>query len=761
MIEIPKKLKDLSFVLIGQYVDKKMTFGTGKNPAQKGWQKKTIKANNLELIKHLEQKFNYGVSCGDKSIITKDGETYFLIVIDFDKKEIQDQLINKFPETFTTTSGSSKDCVHLWFASDNDKSFKILDEKRETLIDVQGTGKQIIAPGSKHQSGSTYKILKDIDFAFVPYSEIEALLKPLDKSPKKPIKPKKEYSPKGMSGDIIQDIYNSVSMEQVLTEIGIDTSKNPTNCFLHSSNGGKCFLVNEETCKCYHCDGSWNKFSLIREAKNLTDKETFDWFAEKAGKTEELQKSRSEYSKKNSKKSLDSIFSRRGQIERFWNIQPFFYDKSKIFWLWNKESFCWEKSDEVDYLNSIQDLLGVETIDSKARTELIEGFKQIGRKNKPRDIKKSWVQFKDKIYDVKTGEIFEASPKYFVTNPINWKIGNSEETPIIDKLFEEWVGSSYKKSLYEFIAYSISLDKFMQRIFAFCGGGSNGKGTFIKLCYKFLGEQNCVASEIKSISENRFETARIYKKLLCVMGEVSYDDLKNTNQIKKIAGEDKLTFEFKGKDGITDDNTATCVCLTNSLPTTPDKSLGFYRKWFIIDFPNQFSGVKTDIIKKIPDAEFENLAKKSLRILKELYANPKFYNEGNFEDREKKYEERSNPVIQFVEEACVEEEGVKTLLRDFTNSCNDYLKKKKLRILTAKQIGKTLREEGFLVGNRTIDGHSAVVILNIKLSKLLKLSKSELELHREMNKDYDSFDSNNSFCDINFNELNLEDELNE
>ncbi|GAH99231.1 unnamed protein product, partial [marine sediment metagenome] len=45
------------------------------------------------------------------------------------------------------------------------------------------------------------------------------------------------------------------------------------------------------------------------------------------------------------------------------------------------------------------------------------------------------------------------------------------------------------------------------RLIALCGGGSNGKGTFIKLKYKFLGEGNYVSSEIKSLSEDRFEPA--------------------------------------------------------------------------------------------------------------------------------------------------------------------------------------------------------------------------------------------------------------
>jgi len=449
------------------------------------------------------------------------------------------------------------------------------------------------------------------------------------------------------------------------------------------------------------------------------------------------------------------IFTRRGQIESFWEKIPFFYDSAKIFWLWNEEDKKWERKDEVDLLNSIQELYGIETISSKSKSELIEGFKQIGRKKIPEPMDKHWVQFKDKIYDVKTNESFDASPKYFVTNPIPYKIGESEETPLIDKYFSEWVKEDYKETLYQIIAYTICLNKFMQRIFALVGGGSNGKGTYSKLLKKFIGIDNCVSSEIKALSENQFEPSVLYRKLLCVMGEVSQDDLRNTNMLKKIAGEDMLSFQFKGKDSFTDENTATCLCLTNGLPTTPDKTIGFYRKWLIIEFPNQFKEIKEDLIEKIPEEEFENLAKKSLRILKELYDDPKFKNEGNFEERMNKYESHSNPVMRFVEQFCDENPGEMTVLRDFTNKINEYLKVNHLRTLTATQISSCLRKEGFEVGNRripTVDFEeriSARVILNLsintqKLSLLSKLSIFQLDTICNTTSNLDSNDSNDS-----------------
>ncbi len=442
-------------------------------------------------------------------------------------------------------------------------------------------------------------------------------------------------------------------------------------------------------------------------------------------------------------------FTRRGQIEAFWEKEPFFYDSAKLFWRWNREEYKWVLSDEVDFCNLIYDTLGIETINSKAKAELVEGFKQIGRRHQPKEIEKRWVQYKNKIYDGRTGkELFEASPEYFVTNPIPWEVGKSEDTPTMDKIFAEWVDPKYVDTLFEIIAYNTCLDKYMQMLFGLCGGGSNGKGTYMKVNYKFLGKENCVSSEIKALSEDRFEPAVLYRKLLCVMGEVSHSDLRNTNMLKKLGGEDPISFQFKGKTPFTGENTTTIACLTNSMPITPDKSIGFYRKWMLIDFPNQFDIVKGNFIDRIPEVEFNNLAKKSLRILKELYERQEFTNGGTFEDRAKRYEERSNPVMRFVEEFCEEEPGQRISLRDFTNHLNKHIKIQKLRPLSAIQIGKILRNEGFVVGARNNKGVSEVSISNIMFKNYPNYPNypnSESIPYVELTQNLDSLDSSNSF----------------
>jgi len=403
-----------------------------------------------------------------------------------------------------------------------------------------------------------------------------------------------------------------------------------------------------------------------------------------------------------------NIFTAEGQSKQFYKDQPYFYDSVKTFHLWNKEDGCWDACDEIDMFNKLKAKIpNADTINSKTKSEILTALKQFGRTKKPKDIPKTWIQFKNKIVDIVSGEEFEPTPEYFTTNPLPYNISDDPSTPTIDRLIHEWVvddisqDETYVRTMKEIIAYTVCSDQFLQRMFAFCGAGMNGKGTFLKLLTKFMGTKNYCSSDIKVLSTNNFETAALYKKLGCIMGEVDASDLKNTNTIKKLSGEDDMRFEFKGKGSFTEESITTCLIATNSMPTTPDKSMGFYRRWLIIDFPHQFS-VKRDLIGQIPEEEFENLGRCCLNLLKEMQETNKITNEGDLKQREERFEERSNPIMKFIETQCEEDMTSRIEIREFCNLFNNYLKSKHLRIISPKVITKMLKEEGFEVSPRKI-----------------------------------------------------------
>lgn len=377
------------------------------------------------------------------------------------------------------------------------------------------------------------------------------------------------------------------------------------------------------------------------------------------------------------KQLVKNYVDMRHLAQQFLEIQPLFYDNSKIWWMWDKNKYRWDVVDEVDILNSVWFIVqNINTVNSKIKTEIIEALKQESRLKRPKEISKSCVQFRGKLVDIKT-DIFDfATPDKFVTNPIPWDLGDSDDTPIMDDFIVQWFGEEYKETAYEILAYCCLMDYPIHRIFCFVGSGCNGKSQFLKVLRKFIGVENCCSTELDVLTKSRFESARLHKKLVCQMGETNYSEIDETSILKKLCGGDLIGYEYKNKDPFQDVNYAKIIIATNSLPTTKDKTNGFYRRWLIIDFKNRFAENNGDIFEKIPDEEYKNLARKCISILKKLNLSNSFTKEGTIEERTKKYEEKSNPFEKFWSERVKEDfEGYiyKYLFKqEFDDWCKNY-----------------------------------------------------------------------------------------
>lgn len=416
---------------------------------------------------------------------------------------------------------------------------------------------------------------------------------------------------------------------------------------------------------------------------------------------------------------IGEVFTRKGQAQVFVEKQPIFYDKAGIFWKWNDELKCWEISDEVELLNVIEESTGQDIISSKNRTEIINALKQIGRKNIPKDIKETWIQFKNKIYDIKTGESFYATPKYFATNPIPYEVSGDPRTPTMDKIFKEWAGEDYSKTLYQIIAYCLLPSYPIHRIFCLIGVGLNGKSKFLDLIRKFIGTNNCCSTELDHLLNSRFEVTRLHKKLVCQMGETNFNEINKTSILKKLSGGDLIGFEYKNKNPFEEKNYAKIIISTNNLPTTTDKTIGFYRRWLIIDFPNQFSE-KKDILEDIPEEEYSNLATNCIIILNELISEREFHNEGSIEDRIKRYEAKSNFLEEFKKKFIIEDLNNFITKADFYKKFISWSKENRHREMSETSVGLNMKKLEIESGTKHFDwlhdgkGGNARVWLGIK-----------------------------------------------
>jgi len=327
---------------------------------------------------------------------------------------------------------------------------------------------------------------------------------------------------------------------------------------------------------------------------------------------------------------------------------PIYFDKAKLFWLWDYNNKKWEYVDETQIKLLIQDnFTGVDMTNSSTDGKISKAIKLVGRRRNLKDPVNEWIQFKNKTININLNKEIEMDNSFFFVNPIPWDVSDSDDTPIMDSLIESWVGKDYLQTMYQIIGYCIYRNYPIHRIFCFTGSGRNGKSQFLKIVNKFLGDTNTCSTDLDLLMTRPFESFKLYKKLVCQMGETNYEGMKRTAILKSLSGGDLISYEQKGKDGFTDYNYAKLLISTNGIPITHDKSDGFYRRWFIIDFPNNFPEGK-DIFETIPDKEYNNLCRKCINLLPKLIKNGKFTNEPSIEEKKRIYEEKSNPLMLFL-----------------------------------------------------------------------------------------------------------------
>jgi len=397
----------------------------------------------------------------------------------------------------------------------------------------------------------------------------------------------------------------------------------------------------------------------------------------------------------NAERIIRSFYSKEDLANQLLDEQPIYFDENKNWWFWDDDEFRWKIIDETGILNFVSKLSTADTINSKEKSEIKEAIRQISRKRKPKEVPKTWIQFKDIIVDVITGDEFDATSEYFITNPIphTLDLERSSETPTMDKIFEEWVGKNHVKKLYQILAYSLLPDYPIHRLFCFIGGGMNGKSCFLNLLRKFIGNNNCCATELDILLSSKFEVTRLHKKLVCQMGETNFNEMSKTSLLKKLTGGDLIGFEYKNKNPFEELNYAKIIIATNNLPTTTDKTIGFYRRWLIIDFPNQFDE-KKDILDDIPKEEYEKLSLKSINILRDLLEKRSFDNEGNINDKMRRYEDKSNPLEKFFKENIIEDYDGFIWKFEFSDKLKDWCKENKFRELSDTAIGIKMKEMG-------------------------------------------------------------------
>lgn len=268
------------------------------------------------------------------------------------------------------------------------------------------------------------------------------------------------------------------------------------------------------------------------------------------------------------------------------------------------------------------------------------------------DFKDEWLAVDNGLINPQTLEIVKFSPERVTRIKLNVAYDPEAKCDLWLKFIGEC--ESNPVLLQEAGGYPLLPGYPFQKAIMLLGSGGQGKSVFLRVITEIMGMQNISATGLQSLIENRFATAGLYGRLANVAGDIPDLALSNTETFKRLTGDDFITAEKKGKDGFEYMNRAKLLFSANQLPPTKDKSIGYMRRWILIDF------LRKMVQTPNPRLAADLLAEKS-GIFNWMLEGAKRVNEKGFAytaDPEKMalaYIERSEPVTMFLKDCCKED----------------------------------------------------------------------------------------------------------
>ena len=320
--------------------------------------------------------------------------------------------------------------------------------------------------------------------------------------------------------------------------------------------------------------------------------------------------------------------------------------------------------------------------------------------------------------EVTTQAQHQHSQLFYQKQAIPVTYDTTKDCPAIKKFLTE-VCPEEIDTLQEWFGYHLLKDYRYQKAFIFTGKGANGKSTLFEVLTSFIGHENVSNQSLYDLTSQRFSVVELHTRLANVSPDVGSDELKRTGIFKALTGGDYVKAEKKGQDLFSFRNYAKLNFACNQLPTSPDESDAFFRRFMVFEFNRVFKEDEADpnIIEKLttPD-ELSGLLNWALEGLNRLLERGHFLQTKTTEEMRQFYQELANPELAF-RNNCLTENSEAMLSKDQVyNAYSNFCKMKGLVSVSKQNFTTELTKHIYLEqSQKTIDGSRVRVWLGCDL----------------------------------------------
>ena len=253
-------------------------------------------------------------------------------------------------------------------------------------------------------------------------------------------------------------------------------------------------------------------------------------------------------------------------------------------------------------------------------------------------------------YEFSTGTLAPFNQYHNHRSKLPIKYDPNADCPIIKKFLSE-IAPGDETTIQEIFGYLLVKSYPIQKCFIFQGSGANGKSTLLRLMEAFIGKENVSNVNLYDLVSKTFSKAELYNKLANIAPDIGTDELKRTGIFKALTGGDTITAERKNQHPFQFNNHAKMIYSCNQLPTSPDNSDAFFRRFVILQFKQVFDDANADknIIQKLTtQEELSGLFNYALGGFSRLMKNMNFTEAKSVMATKELYLQMSDPLNSFL-----------------------------------------------------------------------------------------------------------------
>ena len=197
-----------------------------------------------------------------------------------------------------------------------------------------------------------------------------------------------------------------------------------------------------------------------------------------------------------------------------------------------------------------------------------------------------YVPFRNGFYDPIRKRLLPIEPGHYLINqvPHDFDPAAILETPVFDSLLQFQLPDQEARELWlQYGGTCFNRDTRAQKMMIVTGPGETGKSVQLNVITICIGPDNVAHETLQGLTE-RFNATQLFGKLANICADISSEDLKQTDVIKKITGQDQggVKHELKGKDCFFFTPFCKLLFSANEIPLNRDeKSNAFYRRLLI------------------------------------------------------------------------------------------------------------------------------------------------------------------------------------